>query len=101
MVSAPTPSAPAGAAAPGSTPARSYTFARINEVLRHERAPLDAEEARAVLMEIARRKSGRLPAEWLVEQALHVTDGTDWVTQRAALDALLRRMSFADRQSGE
>src|SRR5689334_7552641 len=97
MVSAPSFSASAGAAAPGSTPARSYTFAHINEVLRHERAPLDEDEARAVLLEVARRKSGRLPAEWLVEQALRVTDGTDWVTQRAALDALLRRMSFAVR----
>jgi hypothetical protein len=96
MVSAPSVTDSAGVGAP-ATPAASITLARINEVLRHERAPLDEQEARAVLMEIARRKSGRLPADWLVGQALRVTDGTDWVTQRAALDALLRRLSFAVR----
>jgi hypothetical protein len=96
MVSVSSVAKSAGAGAP-ATPAASVTLARINEVLRHERAPLDEQEARAVLTEIARRKSGRLPAEWLVGQALHVTDGTDWVTQRAALDALLRRLSFAVR----
>jgi hypothetical protein len=80
-----------------STSPASIPFARINEVLRHERAPLDLEETRAVLHEMARRKSGRLPADWLVQQALHVTQGTDWETRRAALDALLRRLSFAGR----
>ncbi|HTV19125.1 MAG TPA: DEAD/DEAH box helicase [Polyangiaceae bacterium] len=83
--------------ASASTPAPAGSFARINEVLRHERAPSDRQEARAVLLEVARRKSGRLPPEWLVDRALCVTDGTDWVTQRAALDALLRRLSFAMR----
>jgi hypothetical protein len=97
MVSASSLTTPARAGAPAAAPAPPIAIARINEVLRHERAPLDEHEARAVLMEVARRKSGRLPAEWLVEQALRVTDGTDWVSQRAALDALLRRLSFAVR----
>lgn len=97
MVSAPSITIPVRAGAPGSASAQSTPLARINEVLRHERAPLDLEETRAVLLEMARRKSGRLPAEWLVEQVLRVTDGTDWVTRRAGLDALLRRLSFAVR----
>jgi len=96
MASFPSVTIPAGAGH-GSTPAAALTFARLNEVLRHERLPVDREEARAALIESARRKSGRLPAEWLVDQALCVTDGTDWATQRAALDALLRRLSFAVR----
>lgn len=97
MVSAPSFTGHERAGAPEAAPGPSIAIARINEVLRHERAPLDAAEARAVLMEIARRKSGRLPAEWLVDQALHVSAGTDWASQRAALDALLRRLSFAVR----
>src|SRR5688572_25901103 len=72
-------------------------LAQLNEVLRHERAPRDLDETRAVLLEIARRKSGRLPAVWLVEQALRVSEGTDWSARRAALDALLRRVGFALR----
>jgi SNF2 domain-containing protein/helicase-like protein len=84
-------------AEPGSASVPAIPFARINEVLRHERAPLDLQETRAVLLEMARRKSGRLPPEWLVGQALRVAEGTDWAARRAALDALLRRLSFAGR----
>jgi len=82
---------------PRSAPVSLAPLARINEILRHERPPLDLEETRAVLLELARRKSGRLPAEWLVEQTLRVSEGTDWAARRAALDALLRRLSFAVR----
>jgi hypothetical protein len=82
---------------PSSASNPSTPFARINEVLRHERPPLDLAETRAVLLELARRKSGRLPADWLVEQALRVTEGADWAARRAALEALLRRTSFAAR----
>src|SRR6185295_769687 len=59
---------------PRSAPVPLARFARINEVLRHERPPSDLEETRAVLLELARRKSGRLPAEWLVEQTLRVSE---------------------------
>ncbi len=72
-------------------------LARLNEVLRSERLPHDPEEARAALLELARRKSGHLPAEWLVEQALRVSEGTDWMARRAALEALLRRVAFGAR----
>jgi hypothetical protein len=83
--------------APRSGPTSLSPLSTLSEVLRHERAPRDLEETRAVLLEMARRKSGRLPPEWLVEQALRVSEGTDWVTRRAALEALLRRASFAQR----
>jgi SNF2 domain-containing protein/helicase-like protein len=82
---------------PSTASAPLTPFARLNQVLRNERPPLDLEETRAVLLELARRKSGRLPAAWLVEQALRVSAGTDWPARRAALDALLRRSSFAAR----
>jgi hypothetical protein len=81
--------------APGAT----RPLGPLNEVLRNERSPADVQEARAALLELARRKSGHLPAEWLVAQALRVSDGTDWAAQRAALEALLRRIGFASRDA--
>ncbi len=69
----------------------------VKQVLRGERPPLDLAETRDVLTEMARRKSGRLPAALLVEQVLKVTEGTDWPCRRAAMDALLRRVGFALR----
>jgi hypothetical protein len=70
---------------------------RVKQVIRGERPPEDLRETREVLLELARRKSGKLPAELLVEQALSVTVDTDWPSRRAALEALLRRLGFADR----
>jgi hypothetical protein len=69
-------------------PVPAVPFARLNEVLRHERQPLDASEAHAVLLELARRKSGRLPAEWLVNQVLRVSEEADWAARRGALEVL-------------
>jgi SNF2-related domain/Helicase conserved C-terminal domain len=69
----------------------------LQQVLRGERVPVDLMETRQVLMEVARRKSGRIPAALLVEQVLSVTEGTDWPCRRAAMDALLRRVGFAER----
>ena len=66
-------------------------FAVLKEVIRGDRQPSDLVETRQVLTELARRKSGRLPPALLVEQTLRVTKGTDWPTQRAALDALSSR----------
>jgi hypothetical protein len=79
MLSGASPTTPT---APGVAP---LPLGRLNEVLRNERAPTDLREARAALLELARRKSGHLPAEWLVAQALRVSEGTDWAAQRAAL----------------
>ncbi|HEU4578086.1 MAG TPA: SNF2-related protein [Polyangiaceae bacterium] len=93
MLSGASPTTPT---APGVAP---LPLGRLNEVLRNERAPTDLREARAALLELARRKSGHLPAEWLVAQALRVSEGTDWAAQRAALEALLRRIGFASRDA--
>jgi hypothetical protein len=69
----------------------------IKSILRGDRGPSDLEETRAALAELARRKCGNLPPEILVEQVLQVTEGTDWPTRRAGMEALLRRWGFAER----
>ncbi len=69
----------------------------FQRVLRGEGAPSDLEETRAVLGEMARRKGGDVPPELMAELVLAVTDGTDWPTRRAAMEALLRRAAFAER----
>jgi hypothetical protein len=71
--------------------------ANIKAILKGEAQPAHLEETRAVLQELAHRKSGKLPPEVLVEQVLAVTTDTDWPTRRAALDALVRRLGFAAR----
>src|SRR6185436_4394236 len=71
-------------------------LALLQRVLRGERAPLDLAETREVLSELARRKVGQL-SPLLVGQVLAVTEGADWPSRRAALDALLRRVGFAQR----
>ncbi len=65
--------------------------------MRGEYLPQSESEARAILGELARRRSGEFPPDLLVQQALAVTEGTDWSSRRAALDALLRRLGFAQR----
>src|SRR5687768_16111384 len=72
-------------------------LALLKRVLRGERSPIDLAEAREVLTELARRKVGQPSAELLVGQVLTVTEGADWPSRRAALDALLRRVGFALR----
>ena len=69
----------------------------VGAALRGEYTPVGAAEEREVLLEMARRRSGAFPALLLVERALSVTEGTDWSSRRAALEALLRRLSFAQR----
>jgi hypothetical protein len=89
------------AARPTSGAAPLAPLGRLKQVLRGERAPEDAAEVAAALTEMARRKSGRLPPALVVAQVLRVTAGTDWPTQRAALEALLRRVGFAQRDGLE
>ncbi len=48
-------------------------------------------EARAQLMALARDRTGRIPAELLVEQVLDVTRGADFAVRVAAMEATLRR----------
>lgn len=80
-----------------STRENEFSVQVIKSILRGDRGPSDLEETLAVLAELARRKCGNLPPEILVEQVLRVTDGTDWPTRRAAMEALLRRWGFAER----
>jgi superfamily II DNA or RNA helicase len=56
----------------------------------------DPTEARRVLRALARGQTGRIPPELLVEHVLSVTVGGDWAVQRAALEAVLRRLAFAE-----
>jgi hypothetical protein len=69
----------------------------VRLILRDERGPEDLEETRAALRELARRKCEDVPLDLLVEQVLRVTQETDWPTRRAAMEALLRRVGFAER----
>ncbi|HEY3352327.1 MAG TPA: DEAD/DEAH box helicase [Polyangia bacterium] len=56
-------------------------------------------EAFEVLRGLARRKAGAIPEEALARHVLAVTTGADWPVVRAAMEALLRRATFA-RQDG-
>jgi superfamily II DNA or RNA helicase len=60
---------------------------------------VNAAEARHVLLAAAKGRFGKLPAERIVEHVLQVTDGADWPVQKAALEALKRRFSFAQRDA--
>jgi len=55
------------------------------------------EETRRALLTSARRRFGGIPAELVVEHVLATTDGADFPVREAALDALVRRMTFAVR----
>ena len=55
-------------------------------------------EAFAMLCDLARGKCGKLPAAWLARHALRVSEGGDFPLQRAALEALLRRVASARRE---
>jgi superfamily II DNA or RNA helicase len=59
--------------------------------------PVDDVEARAVLLSFAGRRLRPPLAALLVEHVLAVTIGAGWPVRRAALEAVLRRSSFAAR----
>ena len=56
--------------------------------------PADDAEAYRVLLSLAHRKTGAIPAPLLVGHVLSVTRGADWPVRRAAMEALLRRCGF-------
>jgi len=58
----------------------------------------DPAEARLVLSDLARRRTGRIPPERIAEHVLAITDGADFTVRRAALEALLRRRAAAERE---
>jgi superfamily II DNA or RNA helicase len=59
-------------------------------------APEESEAPR-VLTSMALRRAGAIPAELLSRHVLAVTAGADWAVARAALEALLRRWTFSQR----
>src|SRR5258708_4386881 len=61
-------------------------------------AEAEAPEAFQVLQELAHRKTGTLPEALLARHVLTVTAGADWPVQRAALDAVLRRLASVQRE---
>jgi hypothetical protein len=56
----------------------------------------DTEGAR-VLRSLAHRKTGRIPIELLVRHVIAITTSADWPVRRAAMEALVRRLEFAQR----
>jgi len=54
-------------------------------------------EARAVLVGMARRSFGAIPAEFLAEHVLRLDAKDDWRVRREAMEALQRRKGFAER----
>ncbi len=58
-------------------------------------------EAYGVLLSLAERKTGRIPASLLVRHVLRATSEADWPVQRAAMEALLRRCKFAKQDALE
>src|SRR3989339_1245358 len=46
---------------------------------------------------MARGKTGAIPPNLLIDHVLTIAHASDWPLQRAAMEALLRRISFAKR----
>ncbi|TDJ67090.1 MAG: hypothetical protein E2O39_15285, partial [Planctomycetota bacterium] len=71
----------------------------------HDTAPIIDEsklateqaEAFAELTALAHRKSGKIPPELLARHVLATYGAAEWPVQRAAMEALLRRLGFAKR----
>src|SRR3989304_586148 len=57
-------------------------------------APIEAREAFETLVHLARGKTGRIPPELLARHVIVCYAEADWPVQRAALEALLRRIEF-------
>src|SRR2546425_3013331 len=56
-------------------------------------APTAESEAFHALLLLAERRTGRIPPDRLVRHVLSVTAQAGWPVQRAALEAVLRRLS--------
>ena len=62
-----------------------------------ESHPIDELEAFRTLRGLASGKLGSLPGDLIARHIIAVTPGGDWPVQRGALDALVRRRTFARR----
>jgi hypothetical protein len=67
----------------------------------HSVPPAEQLEAFQVLLSLAERKTGRIPAPLLARHVLSVTSEADWPVQLAAMEALLRRCKFAKQDALE
>ncbi len=63
--------------------------------------PIEDLEAFQELRSRASGKLGNLPGDMVARHVLSVTTGADWPVQRAALEAIIRRLSFARRDGLE
>src|SRR5690606_24871627 len=61
----------------------------------------DLEETRAQLKQLAGRRFGPIPTEPLIELVLRHSHGADWLVRKAAMEALVRRWGFAQRDGIE
>jgi SNF2-related domain/Helicase conserved C-terminal domain len=59
--------------------------------------PAEQREAYRALLDLAHGKTGKLPAPRLAAHVLALHPDADWPVQRAAMEALLRRVRFAAR----
>ncbi|MBI4514645.1 MAG: DEAD/DEAH box helicase [Deltaproteobacteria bacterium] len=64
-------------------------------------SPVGQSETFQVLLSLAERKTGLIPAPLLATHVLSVTSAGDWPLQRAAMEALLRRCKFAKQDALE
>jgi hypothetical protein len=70
---------------PGATPQRDST------------SPQTMEETLEELRSVAARRTGRIPAELLARHVVTITEGGDWPLRRAAMEAIVRRCKFGER----
>ncbi len=61
--------------------------------------PLEESEGYRVLLDLSQGKTGDVPPEWLARHVPLLNSDADWPVQRAAMEAVLRRHSFARRDS--
>jgi superfamily II DNA or RNA helicase len=57
----------------------------------------DLADTRSVLVDLARRRFGRIAPERIADHVVAVCDGADWPVRKAAVEALARRWAFAER----
>src|SRR5262245_42745027 len=85
------------ALAPSRSPLVSRDHSNGHTVAVHADAPPADAETRQELTNAAHKRFGSIPAELIVEHVLAVTPESDFSVREAALHALVRRMSFAER----
>ena len=59
--------------------------------------PLTRQETLDELRSMAARRTGRIPADDVARHVVGITEGGDWPLRCAAMEAILRRCRFADR----